>query len=254
MLTKWLGGVAIAVFLGFIAARQEQLLDGLRQILGESPELKSAPQPGSQPTPSLRAPAAAAPDFTMSIEGAAIQGNADAILTLIEFSDFECPFCRRYMRDSFPQIERDYVKTGKLRYIFRHFPLLGLHPHAMMAAESAECARLQGKFWPLHDRLFADQRSLEPAALLDHARAVGLDMKSFGTCVNGHSESVVRADLDAGSRAGVGGTPTFFFGFVQKDGSVRVIEKLVGARPYATFQSVLDNLLALSGATTNDLP
>jgi protein-disulfide isomerase len=180
----------------------------------------------------------------LSIEGAAIKGNTNAMLTLIEFSDFECPYCARYVRDSYPQVERDYVSTGKVQYVFRHFPLTDIHPRAMKAAEAGECGRIQGKFWPLHDRLFANPKLLEPASLMDHAREAGLDMKSFETCLNGQAAPAVRADLDAGNRAGITATPTFFFGFVQPDGSVRVVEKLVGARQYSAFQSVLDRLLA----------
>jgi protein-disulfide isomerase len=236
-LVRLLVGVAIAVFLGFVAGRQQQLVDSQHEILREIQELKT----------SLRfqsAPAAPPLDFNLSIEGAAIKGNPNARLTLIEFSDFECPFCARYVRDSYPQLERDYVSTGKLQYVFRHFPLAGLHPNAVKAAEAAECGRVQGKFWPLHDRLFANQKLLEPASLLDHARAVMLDMKSFEACLDGQAASAVRADLDAGNRAGITATPTFFIGFAQADGSVHVVENIVGAKQYSAFQSVLDRLLA----------
>jgi protein-disulfide isomerase len=235
-LAKLLVGVAIAVLLGFIAGRQQQLVDSQREILREIQELKTSP---------TRQAAAPAPlDFNLSVEGAAVKGNASASLTVIEFSDFECPYCARYVRESYPQLERDYVSTGKIRYAFRHFPLTGLHPHAMKAAEAGECGRSQGKFWPLHDRLFANQKSLEPASLLDHARAAGLDLKAFEACLEGQAAAVVQADLDAGNRAGISATPTFFLGFAQKDGSIRIVEKLVGAKPYAAFQSVLDRMLA----------
>ncbi len=249
MLARWLGGVAIAVFLGFVAGRQQQIADSQREILRQIEELKTLPQLRTAQAPSPQAaPPAALPDFTLGIEDAARMGNANARLTLIEFSDFECPFCGSYVRESYPRLERDYVSTGKIQYVFRHFPLVGLHPRAMKAAEAGECARLQGKFWPLHDRLFANQKSLEPSSLVTHARAVGLDMKSFETCLDGQAASAVRADIGAGSRAGISGTPTFFLGFAQEDGSVHVVEKIVGAKPYAAFQSVLDRMLALPEA------
>ena len=239
ILFKVLLGTAIAVVLGFIAGRQQQLADNQREILRQIQELKDSAQ--------LRngdAPGEAPPDFNMSIKDAAVKGSSDAKLTVIEFSDFECPYCGRYMRDSHPQLERDYVATGKIRYVFRHFPLAGLHPNAVNAAEAGECSRIQGKFWPLHDSLFANQKSLQKPALLDYARSTGLDMKTFETCLEGQAAPAVRADLDAGNKAGVSATPTFFFGFVQNDGSVHVVERLVGARPYASFQEVLDRLLA----------
>ncbi len=249
ILAKWLAGVAVVVFLGLVAGRQQQLVDGQREILKQIQDLKTSPQVRAGQAPAQQAaPPAAPPDFTLRIDGAAIKGSAIAKLILIEFSDFECPFCERYVRESYPQIERDYVSTGKVRYVFRHFPLERIHPRAMKAGEAGECARLQGKFWPLHDRLFANQKLLEPPALVEHARAVGLDLKSFETCLNGQAASAVRADLDAGARAGVTGTPTFFVGFAQNDGSVHVVEKLVGAVPYASFQSVLNKMLTLTSA------
>jgi len=238
-LAKWLGGLAIAVILGFFAGRLHQLRETDREILRQIEELKAsrAQQEGA---PTL--------DFNMKIEGAATKGHANAILTLIEFSDFECPYCGRYMRDTYPQIDRDYVGTGKIRYVFRHFPLVGLHPRAMKAGEAGECARRQEKFWPFHDLLFANQKSLEPASLVDHARAAGLAPEAFATCLEGQAASTVLADVHEGTRDGVSATPTFFFGFAQKDGSVHVTEKLVGARPYEAFQSVLDRMLTLAAA------
>jgi protein-disulfide isomerase len=230
-LVRVLVGVAIAVFLGFIAGRQQQLVDTQEEILRQIADLREMPQ--LHP-----------PDVNLSLKDAAIKGSPAARLTVIEFSDFECPFCARYMRESYPHLERDYVSTGRIQYVFRHFPLESLHPRAVKAAEAAECGRLQGKFWPLHDRLFANQKSLEPASLLDHARQSGMEMKSFESCLDGQAATAVRADVEAGNRAGITATPTFFFGFAQEDGSVQVVEKLVGAKPYAEFQSVLDRLLA----------
>jgi len=235
---KWLAGLTVAIFLGFIAGRQQQLIESQREILSEIQDLKSSPQ-----LQAVAETTAEQPDFTLSIENAAIKGDATAKVVLIEFSDFECPYCGRYVRESYPQIDRDYVATGKIRYVFRHFPLASIHPRAVKAAEAGECARLQEKFWPLHDRLFANQKSLERPALVEHARAAGLDVKSFETCLDGQASAAILADLKAGSRAGISGTPTFFLGLAQNDGSVHVVEKLTGAKPYAAFQSVLDRLL-----------
>jgi len=233
-LLKCLAGTAVAIVLGFIAGRQQQLVDTQREILREIQELKTSPQ-AQQPEPS--------PDFKMRIEGAAIKGQPGAKLTVIEFSDFECPYCARHARESLPQLDRDYIQTGKIRYVFRHFPLAQIHPRAVKAGEAAECARLQGKFWPFHDRLFAFQKELERPALINHARAIGLDQSAFETCLNGQAAATVLADLNEGTDLGINATPTFFFGFDQNDGTVHVVERLVGARPYAAFQSVLEGML-----------
>ena len=245
----WLGGVAVVVFLGFVAGRQQQIVDSQMEILRQLQQIQSSPE-GTQAVQRTPQPASppAPPDFMMNIDGAAVKGRADAKLTLIEFSDFECPFCGRYMSDTYPQLTREYVDTGKVRYVFRHFPLERIHLKAFKAGEAAECARVQGEFWPMHDRMFADQQSLAESELVVHARTIGLDVPAFQACLNGQATAKVRADLDAGARAGMTGTPTFFIGFEQADGSVHVVEKLVGAQPFVEFQSVLDRMLASADA------
>src|SRR6185436_20936742 len=91
------------------------------------------------------------PNFDLTLAGAATKGRASAPLVMLEFSDFECPFCGRYSRETYPQVQREYVDTGKVRYVFRHTPIERIHPQAMKAAEAAECAGTQGKFWEMHD-------------------------------------------------------------------------------------------------------
>ena len=228
---KLLAGLAIAILLGFFAGRQQQLINNDREILRQLEELRTALQ---QP----------ADNFNLKIDGAAMKGAASARLAMIEFSDFECPFCGRYFHESYPRIDSDYVNTGKIRYVFRHFPLVSLHPRAMKASEAAECAQRQEKFWPLHDVLFSNQKALEPASLMDHARAAGLEMKTFETCLNGQAAPTVLADMDLGTRAGIMATPTFLLGFVQEDGSVQVVQRIVGARPYEDLKAVLDSMLS----------
>ena len=242
-IAKWIGAVAVVVFLGFLAGRQQQLVESQREILRQIQELKSLPQ-GRAAAQAPVQPAAPSTNFMMGLEGAAAKGNANAKVTLIEFSDFECPFCGSYTRESYPQVDRDYIATGKIRYVFRNFPLESIHGQALKAGEAGECARIQNKFWPMHDRLFANQKALAPPALVEHARAVGLDMRAFETCLNGQATPRIRADQEAGARMGITGTPTFFVGFAQKDGTVHVVERLVGAKPYAAFKATLDRLLA----------
>lgn len=245
ILTKWLPGIVFGVVLGFLAGaqwvmwtRMAALESAQKEILQQFPAIKALLQ--GQEAAALPEPT----DIKMSIEGAPLKGSADAKLTVIEFSDFECPYCLRYTSETYPQIEKDYINTGKIRYVFRHFPLERVHPHAVKAGEAGECARLQGKFWQMHDQLFANQKALETSALIDYGRAVGLDATAFQTCLNGPATAKVRSDLELGMRSGVTGTPTFFIGFAQKDGTVHVVDEIVGARPFAAFQSTLDRMLA----------
>ncbi len=267
-LTKSLGAVALALLAVVpVAARPGQaggdqdlqkrmaaLEAGQKAILKELQEIKvllqtrpplPAPAPGAPPAnapmPNLGGP----PNFDLEITGAPAKGRPDAKLVVVEFSDFECPFCGRYTRETMPQVERDYVDTGKIMYVFRHFPLERLHPLALRASEAAECANQQGKFWPMHLQLFANQKALGEADLGRSAQALGLNMPSFQQCmaVQLTSPARIRQDQTEGARAGITGTPTFFIGTMTKAGKVHVLKRMVGAQPYPSFKTTLDTLL-----------
>ena len=168
------------------------------------------------------------------------------MLTLIEFSDYQCPDCGRHARETFPQIRRDYVDTGRLKYVFRHFPIEAIHPDAFKAAEAALYAGEQGKYWEIHGHLFANQTDLGPARLLLHAQAFALDPQLFRQCLEGAKRAAeVRQDLEDGQRAGVRATPTFFLGFTAaQDSQIRSVRMIVGAQPYARFKEAIETLLA----------
>jgi protein-disulfide isomerase len=181
----------------------------------------------------------------VSIDGGAVKGDKSAKVTLVEFTDYQCPFCSRHFRDTMPQIENDYVKTGKIRYVLRDFPLESIHPLAFKAAEAANCSGEQGKYWEMHNRLFANQNALAAAQLPSHAQAVGLDAAKFKTCLDsGKYAAKVLKDLAEAQKAGVNGTPTFFVGLTDSKGSeIKVVRKIVGAQNYAAFKAAIDSLL-----------
>ena len=199
-----------------------------------------------QARPAQPAAAAAQPPLPAELmtEGAPFKGSPNAPLTIVEFSDFQCPFCGRHWQQTYGQLDKEYISTGKVRYVFRHFPLEGIHPQAFKAGEAAECAAAQGKFWEMHDRLFVNQQALMPADLVTHAQAIGLDGTRFATCFAGQMAGRVRADLAMGTQAGVGSTPSFFVGVSMLGGKIKVLRKLNGALPFATFKSTIDGLLA----------
>jgi protein-disulfide isomerase len=136
------------------------------------------------------------------------QGPADAAVTLVEYGDYECPHCRR----AYPIVKQvQNVMHGRLRFVFRNFPLRESHPHAQHAAEAAEAAGAQGKFWEMHDRLFERQFALEDENLIEYARDLGLDVERFAEeLANGVYQPRVREDFRSGVMSGVNGTPTFF--------------------------------------------
>lgn len=154
-------------------------------------------------------------------------GPADAKVTIVEFSDFECPFCSRG-KAVMDEVLKKY--EGKVRLVFRQYPL-SFHSHAKKAAEAALCADAQGKFWPMHDALFADQKGLEISALKRKARALSLDDAAFASCLDGGSKAeAVAEDMAAAQKVGVTGTPAFFINGVM----------LSGAMPFEEFERIID--------------
>ena len=148
-----------------------------------------------------------------------------------------------------PQIREEYIKTGKLRYVFRDLPLESIHPQAFKAAEAANCANEQGKFWEMHYRLFENQRALAPTNLTQHAQAVGLDTERFAQCLaEGKYVSEVRKDMGDAQRLGAQGTPHFVIGLANakdpRDLNVKIVKQIVGAQPFSVFKTAIDEALA----------
>jgi protein-disulfide isomerase len=162
------------------------------------------------------------------------RGPVDAPITIVEFSDFECPFCSR-AEEAVTQVMEKY--PGKVRLVFRHFPL-SFHANAPKAAEASACADEQGKFWEMHKQLFANQKAITVPELKQHAGAIGLDQAKFDACLDGGSKkAIVDADTKAGSEAGVSGTPAFFI-----NGKL-----LSGAQPFSEFEKVIEAELKKKG-------
>jgi protein-disulfide isomerase len=216
-----------------ILVMQKQLQE-IRTLLQARP---AAPAQAAAPQPPLPA--------ELIIQGAPIKGSANAPVTIVEFSDFQCPFCARHFNQTMALLDKEYISTGKVKYVFRHFPLERIHPQAFKASEAAECAAAQGKFWEMHDRLFANQQMLMPPDLLKHGEAVGLDAAKFAGCLTpGTTAPRIRGDLTLGAQAGVSATPNFFLGTTIPGGKIKVTRKLNGAVPFATFKAAIDALLA----------
>jgi len=153
-------------------------------------------------------------------------GPEDAPVTLVEYGDYECPYCGR----AFPIVQEVRRRLGdQLRFVFRNFPLAEIHPHAEHAAELAEAAAVRGRFWPMHDWLFMHQRRLGDSALLEGAAEVGLDVEGVRRELeDGTHRARVREDFSSGVRSGVNGTPTFYINGIRHDGDYEV-ETLVAA-------------------------
>ena len=160
-------------------------------------------------------------------------GPEDAPITLIEFSDFECPYCRRWHEQVYTRLRQEY--PDQVRIVFRDFPLSSLHPNAIPAAEAADCAYEQGAFWEFQDKLFSGEYELGSEAYTQYAEDLGLDTQNFQECVDtGRYNDEVMADFEYASNLGVRSTPTFFLNGIP----------LVGAQPYEMFKQVIDQELA----------
>lgn len=174
------------------------------------------------------------------------KGASDAPVTLVEFTDYQCPFCARHQKETVPQLVEKYVKTGKLKYVVRDFPLGNIHPAAVKAAEAPHCAGDGGKYWEMHERLFAHPNSMAPADFVAHAEALGLDSKAFKACMESgkYTPRVNQARAD-GERAGVRGTPAFFLGITDPNSKkITTVAAIRGAHPFAKFQEEIEKLLA----------
>jgi protein-disulfide isomerase len=162
---------------------------------------------------------------------------------IIEFSDFQCPFCAKFSQETFPALKNQYVDKALVKFAFRHLPLTRIHPRAWQAAEAAECGARQSKFWTMHDQLFANPSRLEETDLRTYARSSGLDLRLFNSCLAGEARDRVTWDSQSAQTLKISGTPSFLIGVLQSDGRVKVQHVLSGAAPLAEFAKALDPLL-----------
>ena len=226
----------------------EELKEGQRAIQKDLEEIKKlllGARAANQPEP--------AREVVIDVTGNPFKGDPNAKLTLIEFSDYQCPFCSRYVRETLPEIEKEYIATGKLKYVFRDFPIESIHQNALLASSAANCAGEQNKYWEMHDRLFSNQNTLGAADMPAHAKALGLDETRFKQCVDTRKyESMIRQRMTEGVSFGVQGTPTFFVGLTKPDDpKVKIIASISGARPYASFKEILERVLSSQPSPQN---
>ena len=156
-------------------------------------------------------------------------GPEDAPITIVEFSDFECPFCQRHFQEVYPRLQSEY--PDQIRYVYKDFPLTSIHPNSFSAAEAGLCALEQDFFWPFHDLVFGGSLGLSSEAYESYASSLGMDVDAFIVCVDeGRYSAEVEADMQIGIETGVSSTPTFFINGIG----------LVGAQPFEVFAQIID--------------
>ena len=179
----------------------------------------------------------------ISIGNAPTIGSDNAPITVVEFSDFQCPFCASFFSNTLSQIKTEYVDTGKIKFVYKHYPL-DFHQNAKIAAVASECANEQGKFWEYHNVLLGNQSAWETLSgndtvktFVGYSESLGLDSNYFRDCLSSLKyERYVDSDLEEGSKLGVTGTPSFFVG---KEGKYTLVE---GAQPFESFRQTIDQL------------
>ena len=208
-----------------------------RETVRPQPVMKAASARGP-------APSAPLPKEPVSLKGAALKGSPSAKILVLEFSDYECPYCGKFARDILPELEARYVATGKVRFAFLQFPLTQIHANAESAALASLCAGQQGKFWPMHDRLFQKPPTLTSEGIAGHIKSLQLDAAQFTRCVGSpETAMVLEHHVRTAATLGVNGTPTFFAAIAEADDRARLVARIVSGPTIAGFERVLAPLL-----------
>ena len=232
-----LGGVTLARAEGITSEQAQQILDELKAI---RKTVETRPAAPAQPA----APSPAPVDDKVSMAfppGGFSVGKENAPLVLVEYTDYQCPFCQRYHNDSFAQIKTNFIDTGKVRYISRDFPL-PFHENARRSATAARCAGEQGKFWELRHTMIVNANQLQADKLGGYAQAASMDVPKFQACVDSDKfKAAIDKDIAEGSAAGINGTPSFVLGRIE-NGKLQGV-RMVGAMPYAQFEAKIQDML-----------
>jgi protein-disulfide isomerase len=233
--------VAIVAGVGQDAAAQEHEKDSgitrqqANEILNELKAIRQLLQQQNKPSAS---PPAAPQTGKLRLEGKFSLGAIDAPLTIVEFTDYECPYCRQFESTTFAELRRKYIDTGQVRFIERDLPLVDAHPNAMRAAEAAHCAGDQNKFWAMHDALFKNPEQLGGKGLVDQAEALRLDVAAFQLCLeSGKHRPEIQRDMQSAASLQIQGTPSFVIGKSTGDDLDGAI--VVGAQALSVFEAAL---------------
>jgi protein-disulfide isomerase len=223
----------VGLGLGFLV-RGWVPLDGTSQTTSATAGASSDPAASvAQTDPNLPAETPQVVRYEIPIDDDPVLGSDSAPITIVEFSDYECPYCRQWHSEVYTQLIDTY--GDQVRFVYRDFPLESIHVNAKPAAEAANCANEQGYFWDYHDKLFSMELGLSPEAYQEYASQLGMDEESFLECIeSGRYQQEVQSDFDFAANLGVRSTPTFFINGIA----------VVGAQPFEVFQQVIEKELA----------
>jgi protein-disulfide isomerase len=218
----------------------------VEDIQKELAEIKKLLQEGARAPAAPPAGQAAFRPTTASVAGAPYKGQVDAPVTLIEYSDYQCPFCARNYREVLPLLEKEYIETGKVKFVMRENPIPQLHKNAMNASMAALCAGDQGKYWEMHNVMFDNQRQLDVDNLKSFANDLGLDAAEFNDCLDSKKhEKQVQNDMADSNELGMSGTPGFLLGLTDSENpeNVNLTVYIKGAKSIENFRASINSLL-----------
>lgn len=177
--------------------------------------------------------------------GEPAMGSPSARVTVMEVSDYQCPFCKRQVLQTFPQLDAEYIKTGKVQYMFVDYPIAQLHPTAARSHEAANCAAEQGKYWQMHVSLFTSPVAKDDAALVAQAKSAGLDAARLQSCLaSGKYTEPVQASVQRMEQLGIQGTPMVLIGLTPAPGQpMKVVKFVYGAQSFQAFKAAIDSVL-----------
>lgn len=216
-----------------ISARNQQISSAIEEV-----KKLAASRPSARPVPP------SPQNVKVSVDDDPIKGDTKAPVTIVEFSDFQCPFCKRFYDQVLPSLDKEYISTGKVRLVFRDYPL-EFHKNALPAAIAANCAQEQGKYWEVHNFLFEHPDKLDTASMLSSADELNINREKFEKCVNDKTkEAEINKDFQDGQLYGVRGTPSFFIGKTEDNKNELTGVYIRGAQPFQVFKTEIDKLLA----------
>ena len=241
--TRTAVAAAAALLFAAPAIGAEFTSEQIKELLGELKLIRQALEKGAMAAAPQGAPGAPVDDkVSIAFNASAYSvGRDDAPLVMVEYTDYQCPFCQQFHNTTWNELKKNYIDTGKVRFVSRDFPL-DFHENAKRAAIAARCGGEQGKFWELRHVMIVNADKLQPDRLISYAKDVGLDVGKFSTCVFADKyKDEVEKSYAEGLSAGVSGTPSFVLGRIS-NGKLEGV-RLVGAMPYATFDSKIRELL-----------
>lgn len=213
----------------------ETILQELAEIRKTLERIEKQPRAGNRPAIPKTASA--------TTKGRPVLGSPDAKVTVVEFTDYQCPFCSRFEQSTFKQLKKNYIDTGKVRWVVLDMPL-SFHKDALMASQAAHCANEQDKFWEIRELFFQNQKQLQPEHIAQYAKQAGIQTEAFNQCINSNRyQEAIQRDIAEAQKQRISGTPTFVIGKSAPD--VVSGKRIVGAQHYNVFSSEIEALLKI---------